>query len=301
MALGLPQSDHIQVGNQAIAQISISKLSVECVALGIVLTKLFQVENLFNRQATEMVAENTREAASKQAISTLCRGIGAGVIGLFTLGGSFASPIAESMASKGLVDEQAEIDTMKEYRDLAKSPLAATDPKVTNEVPEKSLDAMQKKRMDRLSTQQDYKKEDLKNKRTLDDREMSDEDLIKLAKGADSEAVEALTDHLDELISKKESSMMTKRDMAYRKGDNVARALQGTGAILDAVAQGIGADYYQESGKYDAAKSVAASTQSMAASSESDLGSQIADAIRTAISAPETNVAIAQGDRLSSN
>ena len=266
MALTLPQSDSIQVGNQAIAQVAISEMTSACLTLGIVLTKLFEVENLFNLTATKMVEKNTREAAEKQALSTLLRGIGTGVMGLFTMGSSFASPISESLNSKGLAADEAELNTMKEYRDAVKGPSKDVERGVTIIDDEQSLGEMQKKRMERLSRQQDFKEEDLSKVRALDDRELSDEGLFELSKNADSEEAEKLGDHLDMLIKKKEASISNQRDMAYRKGENIGRALQGIGQISDGALQGGSAGPSEQAGKNEAAKAVAQATQGMATS-----------------------------------
>ena len=299
MALGLPQSGTRQTGSQAIAQNAISSMTTADLELADKLTFVQIIENLFNLGATKLVEKNTRESAANQALGTLLRGIGVGLVGAFTLGSSFASTLSESFASKDFAGDQAEIDTMKEYRDHAKARATTTNAEASSLDDKKSLDKMQKKRMERLSNQQDFKEENLETKRTLDDEEMSDQGLIELSKEADSEQAENLAEHLDDLISKKEASLTSKREMASRKGQRVASVLQGIGGIGDGVLQSLSAESTQKAGEKDAAKAAAMSAQGMASANENQLGSQVSEAIRAAIQAPETNVSIAQGDNLS--
>jgi len=301
MALGLPESNSIQVGNQAVAQIAIGELISSSLALGLVLSRLFRLENLFNYSATKLVAENTVQSFNKQALSTLMRGIGVGVTGLFTTGSAFSGSISQRLTEKSLAGDRTEIKTMGEYRDVAQETVdkVQTDKvagveKDPSKVSESELStAEQKKRMKNLTERQDYSDLKLRD----ENAKMTDEQVIR----ASGEDAEALRDHLDKLISKKEDALAAKREAAYRKGDKIGSGIQGIGMVFDGILQSIGAHFYQEAGEKEKNKAVSQSTQAMAQSSQSDLNGQVGDAIRTAIQTSEINVSIAQGDNLSNS
>ncbi|MCB1067914.1 MAG: hypothetical protein KDK56_06985 [Simkania sp.] len=301
MALNLPQSNSVNVGNQAVAQAAIDGLISSSVELSVIMINLSLIENLFNFEVTKNIAEDTRESFDKQAMQTALRGLGGLLNGGLTLGGAAFATVKQWQAESVLKGDRAEIDTMNKYLEEAKqvqgpdSRVLSNRDRIGPMTEEEARGEAIQNRMEELTKTNDYKKLDLDESIEIYGPDKTDRLVIQKSS---KEQANNLVTHLEKTIEKKQGYVTDQLRAASQKGETANLIGRSLGMIANGVTDGVGAQYQQEVGKYEASKAIGQSTQAMAQAAQNDLTSQANEALRTAIQTAQVLVNIAQGDVL---